>query len=115
MSFFDTLVHKLRKNDPVLDNRRIAAKLNDIHVKYISEKDEHGVDTIIGRECHVNLLGEGKKQMAATEGIRTLFRLAVDEMKIWEFMSLDGCVITFTDLDTGKDRSVTVYYDKHLT
>ena len=115
MGLMALLRRKLGKDDPIANNRRIAAKLNNVHIKYISEKDEHGEELIIGRECHINLLGAQKREMAATEGIRTLFRLTVDEMSIWEFMSLDGCVIRFNDLDTGRERSVTVYYDKHLT
>ena len=76
--------------------RRIAAKLHDTPFKYISEKDE-------------------KNELCATVGTKTIFRLTVDEMNIWEFMSLDGCVITFVDLDTGKERTVTVYYEAHLS
>ena len=96
-------------------NRRIAEKLHDMPFKYISEKDESGGEIIIGRAGHINLLGEKRSQMCATCGVKTIFRLDVDEMKIWEFMSLDGCVINFTDLDTGKKRNISVYYDKHLS
>lgn len=95
--------------------RRIAAKLHDTPFKYISEKDETGVDTILARGGHLNLIGEKKNELCATVGTKTIFRLTVDEMNIWEFMSLDGCVITFVDLDTGKERTVTVYYEAHLS
>ncbi len=94
-------------------NRRMAAKLSDMPFKYISEKDASGVETILARGGHINLTGEN--ELCATSGIKTVFRLAVDEMKIWEFMSLNGCVITFVDLDTEKERTVTVYYDAHLS
>jgi len=95
--------------------RRIAAKLHNMPFKYISEKDENGTDTIIGRGGHINIVGEKSDELCATCGVETVFHLLIDEMKIWEFMSLDGCVITFTDIDTGKERTVNVYYDKHLT
>lgn len=103
------------KNKQTEINRQIASKLHNMHVKYISEKDENGVDTIIGRSCHINILGEKGDELCASCGIQTVFRLNISEMHIWEFMSLDGCVIRFTDLDTGAERNVTVYYDKHLT
>ena len=64
------------------------------------------------------LFGKGSKELQTKRrivGTNTVFRLAVDEMSIWEFMSLDGCVITFVDLDTGKERTVTVYYEAHLS
>ena len=96
-------------------NRRLAEKLHDMPFKYVSEKDASGEESIIGRGGHINLVGEQAKELCATCGVKTLFRLSVDDMKIWEFMSLDGCVITFTDLDTGNERTVTVYYEKHLT
>lgn len=96
-------------------NRRLAEKLHDMPFKTVSEKDENGIETILARGGHINLLGEKKDELCATVGTKTVFRLAVDEMKIWEFMSLNGCVITFTDLDTGEKRTVTVYYAAHLT
>ncbi len=96
-------------------NRRMANKLHDMPFKYVSEKAEDGTDTIIGRGGHVNIVGERGDELCATCGVKTIFHLKIDEMKIWEFMSLDGCVITFTDLDTGKERTVNMYYEKHLT
>lgn len=96
-------------------NRRLAAKLSDTPFKYISEKDASGTETILARGGHINLVGERGDELCATSGIQTIFRLNVDEMKIWEFMSLNGCVITFCDLDTGCERTVTVYYDAHLS
>ena len=96
-------------------NRRIAEKLHDMPFKYISEKDENGIETILARGGHINLIGEKKNELCATAGTSTIFRLSVEQMKIWEFMSLDGCVISFCDLDTGKDRTVNVYYDAHLS
>ena len=39
----------------------------------------------------------------------------IDEMNIWEFMSLDGAVITGYEYNDCKERTVTVYYDRHLT
>ena len=86
-----------------------------MHVKYITEKDASGEEIIIGRNGHINIVGDKSTQLCATCGVKTVFRLLISEMNIWEFMSLDGCVITFTDLDTGDKRTVTVYYDKHLT
>lgn len=96
-------------------SRKIARKLHDMPFKYVSEKDENGTETIIGRAGHINIEGEKNEYLCATSGVKTLFKAPIDEMKIWEFMSLDGCVIDFSDADTGEVRSITVYYDKHLT
>lgn len=96
-------------------SRKIAAKLHDMPFKYVSEKDENSTEIIIGRAGHINIEGEKKEYLCATSGVKTLFKAEIAEMRIWEFMSLDGCVIDFTDVESGKKRNVTVYYDKHLT
>lgn len=103
-----------KKESETAVRRRLAEKLNDMHFGYITEKAADGNDIIIGRDGHLNLIGEKKEQLCATCGVKTLFRLEVSQMRIWEFMSLDGCVITFTDLESGAERTVNVYYDKHL-
>lgn len=104
-----------RKNSKNDVNRRISEKLHNMPFKYISEKDENGTETIIARAGHINIEGENRELLCATEGVRTVFKLDISQMSIWEFMSLDGCVIDFFDLDTGKHRNITVYYEKHLT
>ncbi len=103
---------KNSKNDV---NRRISEKLHNTPFKYISEKDESGTETIIARAGHINIEGENREFLCATQGVKTVFRLEISQMSIWEFMSLDGCVINFKDIDTGNVRNVTVYYEKHLT
>lgn len=103
------------KNNEHSANIRIVKKLHNMHIKYISEKTDDGTDIIIGRNGHINIIGEKGEELCATCGIKTIFRLNINEMNAWEFMSLDGCVITFTDLDTNTKRTVTVYYDMHLT
>ena len=85
-----------------------------MHFKYISEKFEDGSDKIIAKNGHINLEGENESILCGTVGVNTIFRLDVAEMNIWEYMSLNGCVITFTDLDTGEKRNISVYYDAHL-
>ncbi len=96
----------------VKQSRELCSKLHDSHVKYASEKID-GTDTIIGRDGHLNIVEE--KIFEYTVGVKSIFRFNIDEMTIWEFMSLDGAVITGIDLNTKKERTVTVYYDKHLT
>ena len=104
------------KNDSQKEiNSRLSEKLNNSHIKYITEKDANSFDSIIAREAHINIVGESKDELCATEGTKTVFRLKISDMKIWEFMSLDGCVITFFDTELKKERTVNVYYEKHLS
>lgn len=100
------------KEDTSEINRRLAKKLHNMHFKYINEKMPDGTEKIIGRNGHINI--ENGELLCATVGVETLFRLRISEMRIWEFMSLNGCVIDFTDIDSGEERNVSVYYDSHL-
>lgn len=114
---FEKLTGLFRKDaKKVQTNRRIAAKLHDTPFKYISEKDlQTGEETIVARGGHLNLIGEKKNELCATVGTKTVFRLAVDEMDIWELMSLDGCILSFFDLDTQQERRMSVFYEAHLS
>lgn len=102
------------KNSQGEINLRLAKKLHNMHFKYISEKFEDGSDKIIAKNGHINMEGDNGEYLCATCGVETVFRLEVSQMHIWEYMSLNGCVITFVDLDSGKERNVSVYYDAHL-
>lgn len=113
---FDKIKNIFSKNNSQKAiNEKISSKLHNMHIKYITEKDMSGEEIIIGRNGHINRVGDKSEQLCATCGVKTIFRLLISEMSIWEFMSLDGCVITFTDLDSEEKRTVCVYYDKHLT
>ena len=69
---FEKLTALFNKGSKELQTkRRIAAKLHDTPFKYISEKDETGVDTILARGGHLNLIGEKKKELCATVGTNT--------------------------------------------
>ena len=103
---------KFKNRSKVIQSRTIAEKLNDSHVKYASEKID-GIDTIVGREGHLNIVEE--KEFELVFGVESVFRFVIDEMSIWEFMSLDGAVVSGVDKNTGKERTVTVYYDRRLT
>ena len=103
------------KKKPSEVNKRISEKLHDMPFKYISEKDTFGEETIIGRKGHINIEGDKREYLCGTVGVKTVFKAEIAEMQIWEFMSLDGCVINFVDVDTKLTRNISVYYDKHLT
>ncbi len=103
---------KFRNRNRINQSRTIAEKLKDSHVKYASEKIDE-VDTIIGREGHLNIVEE--KDFELVFGVESAFRFVIDEMSIWEFMSLDGAVVSGVDKNTGNERTVTVYYDRRLT
>lgn len=112
---FDKIKNIFGKKEKISEtNARLSKKLHNMHFKYISEKKSNGEDIIIARNGHINIEGENGDVLCATEGVKTVFRLKISEMNIWEFMSLNGCVINFTDIDSGEKRNISVYYDAHL-
>lgn len=110
------LSNVFQKFSPEYKNRRqsrdIAQKLHDTHVKYATEKDESETEVIIGRDGHLNITDGNIFEL--TFGVNSAFRFEIDKMSIWEFMSLDGAVVSGIELNTGRQRSFTVYYDRHL-
>lgn len=104
--------NRIKNKDKINQSRAIAKKLNDSHVKYASQSID-GVDTIIGREGHLNIVDQ--KDFELVFGVQSVFKFEIDQMSIWEFMSLDGAVVTGIDKNTGQEKTVTVYYDRRLT
>lgn len=93
-------------------SRSIAAKLNDTHIKYAAEKND-GEEVIVGREGHINIVENDCFELVF--GVKSVFKFKIDEMTIWEFMSLDGATVSGNDLNTGTEKTFIIYYDKHLT
>lgn len=96
----------------VKQSRQIAEKLNDSHIKYALIKTETD-DLIVGRDGHVNIVDDDFFELVF--GVESIFKFKIDEMQIWEFMSLDGATVTGYDLNDGYEKTYVIYYDKHLT
>jgi hypothetical protein len=47
-------------------------------------------------------------------GVESAFKFKIDDMTIWEFMSLDGATVTGYDLNDDYEKTFMIYYDKHL-
>ncbi len=113
MGIFDTIKNKLSPaSKSAKQSRTIAAKLNDAHIKYASDKTS-GEELIVGRSGHVNIVDGDCFELVF--GVQSIFKFKIDQMTIWEFMSLDGATVSGTDLNTGEEKTFILYYDKHLT
>ena len=113
MGLFDSLKNKLMPvSKNVKQSRAISSKLNDTHIKYASDKTG-GEEIIVGRSGHVNIVDEDCFELVF--GVQSIFKFKIDEMTIWEFMSLDGATVSGVDLNTGEEKTFILYYDKHLT
>ncbi len=113
MGIFDAVKGKLvRVSKNAKQSRAIASKLNDTHIKYASDKTS-GEELIVGRSGHVNIVDGDCFELVF--GVQSAFKFKIDQMTIWEFMSLDGATVSGTDLNTGEEKTFILYYDKHLT
>lgn len=104
---------RFNKNKPPKDTssvefrRWMCMKIDGKTLKYILERGEDGVDSVIGKGGVLSYHG-GILEVICGE--RTLFRADGDTLSAWEFMSLDGVTLTGIDLETGKERTVMCYY-----
>ena len=95
----------------VKQSRAIAEKLNDSHIKYAVIKTETD-DLIVGHDGHVNIVDDLYFELVF--GVESAFKFKIDEMTIWEFMSLDGATVSGYDLNDDYEKTFIIYYDKHL-
>lgn len=88
--------------------RYMANKLDGYSLKYVAER-ENDVDTVIGKSGFICVKGD--ELMVVAFGVEdVLFRAKIDTLSAWEFMSLNGVVLTGFDLDRQKERTVIGYY-----
>ncbi len=106
------LFYKFGRGKNAKQSWAISRKLHDSHIKYASDKTS-GEEVIVGRSGHVNIVDGSLFELVF--GVESIFKFKIDDMTIWEFMSLDGATVSGTDLNDGKEKTFVLYYDKHLT
>ena len=107
---------KVKKEDTPEYRRKMAERLADKHIKYVSERID-GIENIIGREGALNLRDGEFIVFCAVRGDKheVLFRANVDELSAWELLSLEGVVLTAPDLEHGGAvRTIIAYYTYYL-
>ncbi len=85
----------------------MCKKLDGRGLKYVLERGEDGVDTVIGKGGVLSLF---KDEFSVVSGDKTLFSCKATELKAWEFMALDGATLTGYDFISGKERTILAYY-----
>lgn len=90
--------------------RDMAAKLDGMSVKYVTERDENSNETVIGREGALIVKGD---ELLVYSSADVVMRVLIDEADMSELMSLGGAVITGFDIEhDGRERTVIAYYTK---
>ena len=102
-----------RKNKPPKDTNSkefklyMSKKLDGMTLKYVLERNDDGVETVIGKGGVISLY-EG--DLSVICGEKTLFTCKADELSAWEFMSLNGATLTGYDKVQGRERTILAYY-----
>lgn len=99
-----------KNTDSVAFKRYMAEKLNGKHIRYALEREADNTEKIIGREGFLSVSGDEFLVIASGD---VLFRAKIDSLSAWEFLSLQGVVLTAFDLIQGRERTVLAYYVYH--
>lgn len=100
-----------KDTNSVAFKRYMAKKLDGKHLKCVLEKEENN-ERVIGREGFICIKGD-ELLVVAFGKEDTLFRAKIDTLSAWEFMSLNGVVLTAYDLEKECERTVHAYYSYH--
>lgn len=95
-----------KDTDSVEFRRWMAEKLDGHSLRYILERDEKG-DKVIAKG---GVLSNFEGNFSVISGEKTLFVTRTDDLHAWEFLSLEGAVLTGFDLVEGKERTILAYY-----
>lgn len=102
-----------RKSRPPKDTssaqfkRYMAERISDKLIKCVLERNDDYTDTIIGKSGFFSVK-DGILEII-TDG-NTVFSGEIDNLTIWELLSLDGVVITGYDRTVDRSRTVMAYY-----
>lgn len=96
-----------RDTDSVEYRLWMADKLDEHSLRYVLERSEDGVEHVIGRD---GVLSNFEGNFSVICGEKTVFRTVSSELHAWEFLSLEGAMLTGFDQIAGRERTVLVYY-----
>ena len=97
------------KNDEYSDKYKIkmGKHLDRLTIKYVSERDENGCETILGKEGCI-YLSDDLLRVVSTPG--KVFEGKLLELLMSELLSGEGVIIEGYDLLSGKYRSIKCYF-----
>ena len=91
--------------------RMMAERIDGKHIKCCSEKTGND-ETILGKEGGINLRGDEITVLASG---KVVFRADIYDLRISEFLSLEGAFLRGHDLEHGgEEKTVIVYYTYYI-
>lgn len=89
--------------------RFMAKKINNMALKYITERDANNMDFVIGKGGAIHIRDKNSLIVYA-DGADILFQADISSVKCSELMSLDGVIIEGFDEITQKERKIVAHY-----
>lgn len=88
--------------------KELAAKICSHNMKYVTQSKGEAGDVVIGRNCLCRVEDDN---FTVTDGDGALlFCAGMDNVKLFELMSLDGAVISGDDTVSGEYKEITAHY-----
>ena len=114
--FFKNIFNFNKKDEDSAEFRlKFAERIKDKRIRYVSERvtDEltgEVIDTIIGKDGFFNINKNNELEIYISGAGQTLFRAYIPDLKLYEFLSLEGVVLESLDLASGRHRQIIAYY-----
>ena len=103
---------KPKNENSVAFRIEMAKHLSGRAIKYCTEREEDGNDTVIG---HAGSLSIKDDEFIVLSSSDIVFRCKVTELRAWELMSNDGAMLTAPDLTQNRrERTIIVYYTYYI-
>jgi hypothetical protein len=103
-----------KKDKPPKDTNSVefrlymCRKLDGQALRYVLERnDESTAEIVLGKKGVISLYNG---DLSVVCGEKTVFCCTAEDVSAWEFMSLDGAVITGFDKTVNKVRTIHAYY-----
>lgn len=100
-----------KDTNSVAFKRYMAKKLDGKHLETVLEREDND-ERVIGRSGFICIKGD-ELLVVAFGKEDVLFRAKIDTLSAWEFMSLNGVVLTAFELEKQRERTVLAYYSYH--
>ena len=104
----DYFRRKKREREDARIRAELIPTLHGKAIKYVSERGEDGLDTVLGKEGSISLR-DG--QIIVLSSSEIVFRCGTDSLSASVLMSGDGVILEGPDIEHGgKNRKIIAYY-----
>jgi len=108
--FIKKLFRSKNENSKIF-RREMAKRLDGRSIKYVTERIQD-TDSVVGREGALIVKGD---ELLVYSSADVVFRAKIDELRASELLSLEGVILTGSDIaHGGNERKIIAYYTYYL-